>query len=79
MAYSWKNRYYKLTKDQRERGVIYSSQLVNHTIHDGDDVIHEVFRDQEDKYEVIARLKDVKFFKNMAKDFGYNVEHIQRS
>lgn len=78
MAYCWKNRYYKLTKDQRERGVIYSSQLVNHSI-DSENIVHEVFRDQEDKWEVIARLKDVSFFKSLAWDAGYNVEHIQRS
>lgn len=79
MAYCWKNRYYKLTKDQRERGVIYSSQLVNLSIPDDEAIIHEVFRDQEDKWEVIARLKDVEFFKNLAWDAGYSVEHIQRS
>lgn len=79
MAYTWKNRYYKLTKDQRERGVIYSSQLINYSIPDDKAIIHEVFRDQEDKWEVIARLKDVRFFKNLAWDAGYNVEHIQRS
>ena len=78
MAYRWKNRYYKLTKDQRERGVIFSSQLINHSI-DTENIVHEVFRDQEDKREVIERLKDVKFFKNMARDFGWHVEHIQRS
>ena len=79
MAYNWKNRHYKLTKDQRERGVIYSSQLVNHSIEDDKAIIHEVFRDQEDKWEVIARLKDVSFFKTMARELGWRVEHIQRS
>lgn len=79
MAYSWKNRYYKLTKDQRERGVIFSSQLINYSIDTDNNIVHEVFRDQEDKWEVIERLKDVEFFRNMARDFGWHVEHIQRS
>lgn len=78
MAYRWKKCHYKLTKDQRERGVIFSSQLVNYTTHDAG-VLHEVFRDQPDKWEVIERLKDVRFFKEMARDFGYNVELIERS
>lgn len=75
---AFKTRHYKLTKDQEQRGVIFSSQLINYSIHDAGEV-HEVFRDQPDKWEVIERLKDVRFFKSMARDFGWNCELIQRS
>lgn len=78
MAYRWTTRHYKLTKDQQERGVIFSSQLNNYTLNNIGDV-HEVFADQEDKWEVIARLKDVSFFKNWAQDSGFSCELIQRS
>ena len=77
MTYRWTKRNYKLTKDQRERGVIFSSQLINYSIGNVGKV-HEVFREQEDKWEVIERLKDVSFFKSMARDFGYSCELIER-
>lgn len=80
MAYRWIKRNYKLTKDQKERGVIFSSQIINHTFGDTDEALtHEVFADQPDKYEVIENLKDVSFFRNMARDFGYDCEVIERS
>ena len=78
MAYKWIKRNYKLTKEQKERGVIFSSQIVNYTINNPGK-IHEVYADQEDKWEVIERLKDVKFFKSMAMDCGYSCELIERS
>lgn len=78
MAYKWTKRNYKLTKDQRERGVIFSSQLNNYTLHQVGE-LHEVFEDQPDKYEVIKNLKDIKFFKNWAQDEGFNCELIERS
>ena len=78
MAYQWIKRNYKLTKEQKERGVIFSSQLINYTTKDFGEM-HEVYADQEDKWEVIERLKDVKFFKNMASDCGYRCELIERS
>lgn len=78
MAYKWTKRNYKLTKDQRERGVIFSSQLNNYTLGKLGE-IHEVFADQPDRYEVINRLKDVKFFKNWAQDSGFACELIERS
>ena len=78
MAYRWTKRNYKLTKDQKERGVIFSSQLNNHTLGNIGEV-HEVFANQKDKWETIARLKDVKFFKNWAQDSGYTCELIERS
>ena len=53
-----KKRYLKLTKDQKERGIIFSSILQPGT------TTHEVYQDDEDKYIVIERLKDDKFFNN---------------
>ena len=78
MAYRWKKRNYKLTKDQRERGVIFSSQLNIYTLNQIG-VLHEVFADQPDRYEVINNLKDVSFFKNWAQDAGLSCELIERS
>lgn len=78
MSYRWIKRNYKLTKEQKERGVIFSSELRNYTLHDVGK-IHEVFADQEDRCEVISRLKDVKFFKNWAQEEGFNCELIERS
>lgn len=48
--------YKALTKDQRERGVIFSSQLRPGT------TIHEVFDTDKNKYVKINRLMDDKFF-----------------
>ena len=78
MTYNWTKKNYKLTKEQKERGVIFSSQLVNHTI-GNPGTLHEVYASDADKLEQIERLKDVSFFKSMAQDFGYNVELIERS
>lgn len=78
MSYRWIERNYKLTKEQKERGVIFSSELRNYTLNDVGK-IHEVFADQEDRDEVISRLKDVKFFKNWAQEEGFNCELIERS
>lgn len=61
-----KKVYRKLTKDQKARGVIFSSQLLpGSTIHEvfypqsGGPVDMQVFKDIQEK---IARLKDDKFF-----------------
>ena len=76
MAYSWKKKNYKLTKEQKERGVIFSSQLIK----DGEPgKLHEVTIDMKDKTEQIDNLKDVSFFKSLARDFGCRVELIERS
>ena len=56
--------YKKLTPNQIERGVIFSSTLSNRTVEEDDDTIHEVFADSEDKNLMIERLKDVSFFKH---------------
>lgn len=60
-----KKKYLKLTKDQKDRGVIFSSELV------GGGTVHEVFSDDEDKEKKIDRLLDDKFFNNSP--FKYNL------
>ena len=72
MTYKWKKQHEELTEDMKARGVVFASCL--HVVgQDDEDTIHEVFRTDEDVYGTIERLKDVKFFKNWAKDFGYQV------
>lgn len=63
--------YRKLTKDQKERGVIFSSTLSRHTFECVDNYTYEVFADDPDKYEKISRLKDDKFFNNSP--WKYNI------
>lgn len=59
----------KLTKEQKAKGIIYTSSL-SETRQEGE-IIHEVLETQNDKYEVIARLKDDKFFNNS--HYNYNI------
>lgn len=70
---AWKTKYLSLTKDQKERGVIYSSILIVTNNPSCDRTLHEVMADDPDRHEKIRNLKDVTFFKNMARDFGWNV------
>lgn len=70
---AWKTKHLSLTKDQKERGVIYSSILIVTNNPSCDRILHEVMADDPDRYEKIRNLKDVTFFKNMAMDFGWNV------
>ena len=75
----WKTRYLKLTQDQLERGVIFSSALILRGQQE-EDVIHEVIPQEDSDYEnTIRRLKDVKFFKALAKEGKFNVVEIRRS
>jgi len=64
--------YRKLTKNQIERGIIFTSCL-SETKSDeyGDATIHEVFKDADDIPETIRRLKDDKFFNNS--QWSYNI------
>ena len=57
-----RKKYLGLLKEQKERGVIFSSQLICST--DKNETIHEVYRNDEDKYEKIKRLKNDSFFDN---------------
>ena len=63
-----KKLYKQLTREQKAKNVIFSSELVG----DGmTQTVHEVTADQPDKWEVIARLKDDKFFNDSP--FKYNL------
>lgn len=63
--------YRKLTKDQKERGVIFSSTLSKATTELAGDTIHEVFATDKDKWITIERLKDDSFFNNSP--WKYNI------
>jgi len=64
-----KKLYRKLTLEQRERNVIFSSCLSVDKFEQG--TIHEVYESDSDKWEKIERLKDDKFFN--ASHFKYNI------
>lgn len=57
-----KNIYRKLTKDQKERGVIFSSTLSNSTTEQIGDTKHEIFNKDEFKIPKIQNLKKADFF-----------------
>lgn len=61
--------YRKLTKEQREAGIVFSSCLSADKYETG--TIHEVRGDNPDKEETIRRLKDDKFFNNSP--WNYNI------
>lgn len=63
--------YRKLTKEQKERGVIFSSTLSTSRTELKEDYIHEVFKDDEDKEEIIKRLLDDSFFNES--HYKYNI------
>lgn len=63
--------YKKLTADQKERGVIFSSCLSRCRSELVGDTIHEVMKDDPDKSETIRRLKDDKFFNGSS--WNYNI------
>ena len=66
-----KKIYKKLTKDQKERGVIFSSCLSKAREELENDYRHEVKKGQEDATEVIDRLLDDRFFNES--HFKYNI------
>lgn len=65
--------YKRLTADQKARGVIFSSTLSSATTELEGDTIHEVFETDRDKYDVIERLKDDKFFDGNTCGWKYNI------
>lgn len=65
-----KNIYRKLTKEQKERGVIFSSTLSNESKEQIGDTTHEVFNKDEFKLVKIDRLKKADFFNEYKK---YNI------
>ncbi len=56
--------YKKLTKDQKERGVIFSSCLSKSITEIPSDTIHEVMKGDPNKDKVIQRLNDDRFFRD---------------
>lgn len=75
---AWMKVRLSLTKDQKERGVVFSSSLVRPGETEQDN-IHEVLVEDPDMNEKIRRLKDVKFFKRMASDMRWRVTEVVRS
>ena len=63
--------YKKLTDEQKKQGVIFSSCLSKFRTEEEKDTIHEVLKNDEDKTEVITRLKNDKFFN--ASHFIFNI------
>ena len=66
-----KKVYKKLTKDQKERGVIFSSCLSENRSEGTDETIHEVLNSDVNKNIIIKRLLDDSFFNNSF--FNYNI------
>jgi len=65
-----KKVYKKLTEDQIERDVIFSSCLSVWRTEQEEDTIHEVKSEDGDKDETIRRLKDDKFFNDSHWNFN---------
>ena len=63
--------YRKLTKDQRERNVVFSSTLSIYRTELLNDIVHEVLESTENKWEIINRLRNDKFFNGS--HFKYNI------
>lgn len=57
-----------LTVDQKDRGIIFSSELKNNNGEGSK--IHEVHKDDEDKDKIIERLEDDSFFDNSHWDYN---------
>lgn len=66
-----KKIYKKLTKEQRDRGVIFSSTLSEYRQEMEGDKTHEVFKTDKDAADTITRLLDDKFF-NVSR-WNYNI------
>jgi len=66
-----KKIYRKLTQDQIDRGVVFSSTLSKMKIEQPGDTIHEVTKDTYDKDRHIANLKDDSFFNDSS--WKYNI------
>jgi len=65
-----KKKYRKLTKEQIERGIVFSSCLSENDS-EINNTVHEVHRDDEEREEKIRRLLDDSFFNNSY--FNYNI------
>jgi hypothetical protein len=63
--------YKKLTTEQKERGVIFSSTLSKYRFETTEDTKHEVLNTDKDQEQTISRLKNDKFFNGS--HFKYNI------
>ena len=60
----------KLSKEQVEKGIIYTSTLSTSRNELQDDTVHEIYKDDEDITETKNRLEDTKFFNNSHYNFN---------
>jgi len=65
--------YKKLTEEQKEKGIIFSSCLSPNSYELSDSVIHEVKKNDEDKWKMIERLTNDKFFNHRNCPYNYNI------
>lgn len=70
-----KKKYLKLTKEQKDRSVIFSSELIPKGVYDIDIKVHEITLEEWKENELEARekmerLKDDKFFNDF---YQYNL------
>ena len=61
----------KLTRDQKERGVIFSSALSKARVEQAGDRIHEVMGNDPEKDRLIRNLKEDEFFDGT--QYKYNI------
>ena len=66
-----KKVYRNLTKDQKDRGVIFSSTLSTATVEMAHDTVHEVMADDPDKDRIIKNLTEDSFFNDSP--WKYNI------
>lgn len=66
-----KKIYRKLTKEQRQRGVIFSSTLSPFKFETETTTTHEVFKDEDNGEQKINHLKDDRFFNSST--FKFNI------
>lgn len=67
-----------LTKEQKERGVVYSSVLVVTNKTGFSEEIKEVFKTDKDRYRKIELLKDTSWFEDFADEFDLDVINYVR-
>jgi hypothetical protein len=65
-----KKVYKKLTEEQKQRGVVFSSCLSKYRTEQSTDLIHEVLKDDSDISGHITRLKDDRFFNGSPWNFN---------
>ena len=61
----------KLTKDQKSKGIIFTSTLSEYRFETTKDTTYEVFSSDSDKWDKIDELKDDKSFDNS--HFNFNI------